>query len=176
MTYDATEAQLRRDILQSIIDIYYPNGEPLGSENQDVCCILDTMNISMVNEEVVVTGGVEPYDISIDITGNVQTVTVIDFDGCESTLQNTINNLTEEHIEGLKIYPNPASSEIYIDLSESNHRIERLKIVSINGQILNYHLKTDRVIDISSLNEGMYILQIELDNGVRINKRVLVLR
>lgn len=176
LTYDATEAQLRRDILQSIIDIYYPNGEPLGSENQDVCCILDTMNISMVNEEVVVTGGVEPYDISIDITGNVQTVTVIDFDGCESTLQNTINNLTEEHIEGLKIYPNPASSEIYIDLSESNHRIERLKIVSINGQILNYHLKTNRVIDISSLNEGMYILQIELDNGARINKRVLVLR
>lgn len=56
--YDASEAQSRSNILQSIIDLYYPNGKPVGNENPDVCCMLDTLNINMVNESVIVTGGV----------------------------------------------------------------------------------------------------------------------
>jgi hypothetical protein len=100
LTYDAAEAQNRANILQSIIDLYFPNGEPAGNGNADVCCLLDTMIISMVNEAVIVTGGVQPYDISIDTTGNVMTVTVVDFDGCESTVQFTINGLSEEDMEG----------------------------------------------------------------------------
>jgi hypothetical protein len=176
LTYDAAEAQQRIDILQSIVDLYFPNGEPTGNGIADVCCMLDTMNVNMVNEEVIVTGGVEPFDISIDITGNVQTVTVVDFDGCESTVQYTLSGLSEEDMEGIRIYPNPASTEIYIDLKGSSNQIERLQIVSINGQVLKHYRKVDRVIDISALSEGMYILKIELAGGVQINKRVLVLR
>jgi hypothetical protein len=176
LTYDSAEAQYRVDILQSIIDLYYPNGEPTSNGNPDVCCLLDTMNVSMVNEEVIVTGGVEPYDISIDISGNVQTVKVVDFDGCESTVQYTLNGLSEEVMEEIRIYPNPASTEIYIDLTGSSNEIESLQLVSINGQVLKHYRKADRPIDISTLSEGLYILQIELTCGVQINKRVLVLR
>ena len=141
LTYDEAEAQDRTDILQSITDLYYPDGEPTGNGNPDVCCLLDTMIINMVNEEVIVTGGVEPYDISIDTTGNVMTVTVVDFDGCESTAQFTLTSLTEEEPEGLRIYPNPASTEIYIDLTGSNNQIESLRIVSIHGQVLKHYRK-----------------------------------
>ncbi|MDQ3017613.1 MAG: T9SS type A sorting domain-containing protein, partial [Bacteroidota bacterium] len=175
LTYDAAEAQERTEILQSIITLYYPKGAPTDNGNPDVCCTLDTMNINMVNEEIIVTGGVQPYDISIDTIGNVNTVTVVDFDGCESTVQFTINSMSEEGIERIKIYPNPASTEIYIDLSGSNTQIERLRIVSMHGQVLHQSRKAD-LINISNLNNGVYILQIELAGGVQISKRVLILR
>ncbi|MBK8192106.1 MAG: T9SS type A sorting domain-containing protein [Lewinellaceae bacterium] len=176
LTYDAAEAQNRTAILQSIIDLYFPNGAPAGNGNPDVCCLLDTLNVDMVNEEVLVTGGVKPYEISIDTTGNVKTVTVVDFDGCESTAQYTLSGLVEADMKGIKIYPNPASTEIYIDLTGSSTPIEGLQIVSINGQVLKHFRNSDSRIDISTLNEGVYILQIEMADGVQINKRVLILR
>ena len=176
LTYNEIEAQQRTDILQSIIDLYFPNGQPTENGIIDVCCMLDTMNINKVQEEVIVTGGVEPYDISIDVTGNVQTVTVVDFDGCESIVEYTVNNLTQEDKEGIRIYPNPESTQIYLDLTQNRSPIERLHIVSINGQIIKHYRKADRVLDISTLHDGLYILQIELAGGVRINKRFVLMR
>jgi len=175
LVYDAAEAQNRAALLQSIISLYYPNGEPSSDGAPDVCCLLDTMQINLVDEAVIVTGGVQPYDISIDTTGTAMTVTVIDFDGCESTTQFIVNSLTEEVPDGIKIYPNPASTEIYIDLTGSNNQIEHLRIVSINGQALIQSRKAD-FINISTLSDGVYILQIELAGGAQINKRVLILR
>lgn len=175
LTYNEAEAQLRADILQSIIDLYFPDGEPSGNGNPDVCCLLDTMIINLVDGEVIVTGGVQPYDISIDTTGNVIIVTVVDFDGCEASAQFTLTSLTEEEPEGLRIYPNPASTEIYIELTASNEQIENLQLVSIQGQVLYQSRKADRI-NISALSEGVYILQIKLASGVQISKRVLILR
>jgi hypothetical protein len=81
-------------------------------------------------------------------------------------------------IPNIKIYPNPSSTQIYIDFtgSDSSSQIEGLQIVSINGQLLQVYGKNNRIIDISALNEGVYILQIELAGGAQINKRVLILR
>jgi len=174
LTYNSGEAQNRANILQSILNIYYPNGQPAGG-NTYLCCLLDTLQINMVNQEVIVTGGVEPYQISIDTTGNVMTVAVVDFDGCGSTNQFTVTSLTEENPQGIKIYPNPASTEIYIDLTGSNEQIENLRIVSINGQVLIKSGKAD-LINVSALSEGVYILQIELAGGEQISKKVLILR
>jgi hypothetical protein len=174
LTYNSGEAQNRANILQSILNIYYPNGQPAGG-NTDLCCLLDTLQINMVNQEVIVTGGVEPYQISIDTTGNVMTVAVVDFDGCGSTNQFTVTSLTEENPQGIKIYPNPASTEIYIDLTGSNEQIENLRIVSSNGQVLIKSGKAD-LINVSALSEGVYILQIELAGGEQISKKVLILR
>jgi len=176
LTYDSGEAQDRVDILQAVIDLYFPNGEPAGNGNPDVCCLLDTMTVNLENEEVMVTGGVEPYNISMDTAGNVQTITVVDFDGCASSVQYILSGLTEEDLEALRIYPNPASAEIYIDWTGSSNQIERLQIISTNGQVVKHYRKPDRAIDMSTLSEGIYILKIELAGGVQINKRVLVLR
>lgn len=178
LTYDAAEAQDRVEILQSIIDLYYPNGKPADHGNPDVCCLLDTMSITMVNQEIIVTGGVKPYDISMETNGNIKTVTVVDFDGCETTVQYTLTGLSEQGIEEMRIYPNPASTEIYIDLTGSSNSniIEGLQIVSMNGQVLKNYGENNRIIDISALIEGLYILQINLSDGEQINKRVLILR
>ena len=175
LTYDSAEAQQRVDILQGIVDLYYPNGQP-SNEAPDVCCLLDTINITMVGGEVIVTGGVEPYDISIDITGNIQTVTVIDFDGCEAIAEFLILGLSEELMEGITIYPNPASTEILIDVTDSSCQIEALQLISINGQVVKQYQKADRILDVTALNNGIYILKIELADGAQMNKRVIVFR
>lgn len=174
LTYNSGEAQNRANILQSILNIYYPNGQPAGG-NTDLCCLLDTLQINMVAQEVIVTGGVEPYQISIDTTGNVMTVTVLDFDGCGSTNQFIVNSLTEEDPEGIKIYPNPASAEIHIDLTGGSHQIENLRMVSIYGQVIIQSGKAD-LMNVSALSEGVYILQIELAGEEQISKKVLILR
>jgi len=175
LTYDAAEAQVRTDILQDIVEQYYPNGEP-SNGTPDVCCLLDTMNIDLINGEVIVTGGVEPYDISIVINGNIQTVTVIDFDGCEATAEFLILGLSEELMQGIRIYPNPASTEIHIDVTDSSRQIENLQMISINGQVVKKYQKADRILDVVTLSNGIYILKIELADGAQINKRVMVLR
>lgn len=118
LTYNAAEAQQRIGILQSIINLYYPDGEPAENTNTDVCCLLDTLDVSVVNEELIVTGGVEPYEISIDVNGDVQTVTVVDFDGCESTVQYIISKLSELEKVNLQIFPNPADEEVQIGFGD----------------------------------------------------------
>ncbi|MDX1410152.1 MAG: hypothetical protein R3330_18510, partial [Saprospiraceae bacterium] len=45
LTYDAAEAQQRAAMLQSVIDLYYPNGAPKDHGIPDLCCMLDTMTI-----------------------------------------------------------------------------------------------------------------------------------
>ena len=175
LSYNAAEAQERTNILQDIIDLYYPNGEP-SNETPDVCCLLDTMDIDIIDEEVIVIGGVEPYNISIDITGNIQTVTVIDFDGCEVTAEFSILSLSEELMQEIRIYPNPASTKIHIDVTDSSRQIENLQMISINGQVVKQYQKTDRIIDVTKLSNGIYILKIELADGTQINKRVIVFR
>jgi hypothetical protein len=175
LTYDTAEAQQRIDILQDIIELYYPNVAP-SNETPDVCCLLDTMNITMVDGEVIVTGGVEPYDISIEITGNVQTVTVIDFDGCEVTAEFPILGISEELLQGIIIYPNPTSTEIHIDVTDHSLQIETLQMIAINGQVIKQYQKADRILDVNGLNNGIYILKIEFADGAQINKRVIVLR
>jgi hypothetical protein len=136
------------------------------------------MQVSLANEAVTVTGGVRPYEIATDTTGNIMMVTVVDFDGCTSTTEFTLSSSTVEVPDGIKIYPNPSSTQIYIDFtgSDSSSQMEGLQIVSINGQLLQVYGKNNRIIDISALNEGVYILQIELAGGAQINKRVLILR
>ena len=175
LTYDTIEAQERIETLQGIIELYYPNGEP-SSETPDVCCLLDTMIIDVVDEEVIVIGGVAPYEITIDINGNIQVVTVIDFDGCETTAEFPILSLSDELMDGIKIYPNPASTDIHIDLIDSSLQIKTLQLISQNGQLINEYQKSDRILDVTSLNTGVYILNIELTDGSQMNKRIIILR
>jgi hypothetical protein len=176
LTYDEAEAQERANLLQGIIDLYYPNGEPTDVETLDVCCTLDTMIVHVENETVIVTGGVEPYNISIDTLENVQTITVVDYDGCEFIVQYTITSVLDVENKHLKIYPNPATTTLYFELAENDNQIEQIQLLSLNGQVLRQYQQSSSSIDVSNLNAGMYILQIALTNGARVNQRIVVIR
>ena len=73
----------------------------------------------------------------------------------ESIIDNNIN-----------IYPNPAENEIHIS---SEDRIEEVTIYNVNGQqtIVNGQQSTsESIINISSLNAGVYFIKIKTDNQI----------
>jgi hypothetical protein len=175
LIYDTTEAQQRTNILQDILELYYPNGEP-SNDIPDVCCLLDTMSIEIIDEQVIVIGGVEPYDIIIDIDGDTQTVTVTDFDNCQATEQFPILGVPQQGMQGIRIYPNPASTQIHIDVIDNSRKIETLQMISINGQVVKKYLNAERLLDVTALSKGIYILKIEMADGAQVNKKIIVFR
>lgn len=175
LTYNSSEAQSRAAILQNIINLYFPNGQPAAAGNPDVCCLLETLLINIVDDEVLVSGGVQPYEITTDTTGDVITVTVVDYDGCEATNQFTLSTTAVEEPMGVRVFPNPSSTEFNVYLSDTTNQIKSLRIVSIQGHVLLESQNTNRMM-ISTLSEGLYILQVELADGVRISKRVVIMR
>lgn len=74
----------------------------------------------------------------------------------------------ENAIENVSIYPNPASSTVTI---QTNEAIENVIVYNLLGkEILR---GKSEIINISSLSQGMYILQIETQNGVIGTKRII---
>jgi hypothetical protein len=166
LTYNATEAQQRTAALQSIINLYYPNGEPTGNTDPNVCCQLDTMNVSIVNEEVIVTGGVAPYDISIDVAGNVQTVTVLDFDGCESTAQYMISNLSELEKAQVQIFPNPTTGEVQIGFGAFQGQVSIALIDQIGRLVQTQSVMATELVNYQLPEpKGIYFFHIIFSDG-----------
>lgn len=173
LSYDVTEAQERTDLLQGIVDLYFPNGEPTGAA-VDVCCVLDTLNVILIDQDVMVTGGVEPYDISIDTTGNVQTVTVVDFDGCESTLQTMISGSAEETSNGLRVFPNPSTGAVQIDFGTIEDHV-LVSLLDLTGRQIGSETMVTNGIAQYQLPEsdGVYLLRITYSDGTYDSVRVV---
>jgi hypothetical protein len=80
----------------------------------------------------------------------------------------------ENKIKTFKIWPNPTKSVFQIENTDKS-LIENIKICNINGQkikiIENYN--SNSLIDVSSLNSGFYIIQIEFDNEKFFDKLII---
>ena len=73
----------------------------------------------------------------------------INSDGLSETVNN--NNI-------IKIYPNPVNNKLYISGNSSNYSIE---VISLLGQNL-MKVNNTNVVDLSLLNEGVYLVKIEV--------------
>ncbi len=166
LSYDEAEAQERTNTLQGIIDFYYPNGNPTNNKVIDVCCTLDTLSVSLTNEEVMVTGGVEPYVITIDTTGGIQKITVVDFDSCATTLENILSSIEKVEEIGLKVFPNPTSGEVQIDLGTYQHQVF-ISTIDLHGRVVQTLPAVSNRIISCPLPEtpGVYLLMISFPDG-----------
>lgn len=77
--------------------------------------------------------------------------------------------LTSFDEKSLNIYPNPAKDFLTIDTSEN---IANLKVVNILGERMSCKLNSNRL-DISHLEAGIYIVQVEFENGVKLNNKIV---
>lgn len=88
----------------------------------------------------------------------------------KSTLTSVIN--LQPQTPQINIYPNPASDQIKIE-SENMNRIE---IVDLLGRVVNTIVtegETQKSIDISQLESGVYLLKVHFKNGKTISKEVV---
>lgn len=74
--------------------------------------------------------------------------------------------------DGIHVFPNPASRDIFIQSDENN--INRISLTNVIGQILFsqlYSNKKSAIVNISSLPPGAYIIKIETQNTIT-NKKI----
>ena len=78
--------------------------------------------------------------------------------GCIVSNNQTLG-LLEENILNVKIYPNPASEELFIQLTEEKVSV---KVLDINGRLINQknEVSSLHTIDISNLKKGFYLVEI----------------
>ena len=89
----------------------------------------------------------------------------------EKTKMNSINNFYANQI---KIYPIPTTDKIYFNYLPQN--IKQITINNLSGQtIYNYNQIINNSIDLSFLQNGLYLLIIETSNNI-ITKKITVLK
>lgn len=65
--------------------------------------------------------------------------------------------------KSLKVYPNPTSGFITIDIDEP---INQIQVLNLAGQVLKTFTQTDTQINVADLTPGVYILQLEGQDGI----------
>lgn len=76
----------------------------------------------------------------------------------------------------ISLYPNPAQSELNIDLVSKNSTNAQIEIIDLAGRTISYQNKTiingqnTIRLDVSSLNTGLYVIKITSSEGVFMQK------
>jgi len=73
----------------------------------------------------------------------------------------------------ISIYPNPATQEL--NITAEGHTIEEVNIYTLTGQQVHQESPVNGTIDISTLQPGMYIVEVMIEN-TRIRQKLLVQR
>ena len=136
----------------------------------------DPIVVELVDGEVSISGGTAPYQVTIEEVGDVQIVTVIDANNCQTVAEFMISQVDDVLFDDFKVYPNPVDDFIELSMSESLPAIESLQLYSTNGQIVMQYKNDLKILDVSHLMQGVYILKVDLDTGIQIKRSVLVLR
>jgi hypothetical protein len=100
------------------------------------------------------------YAVALDVSGCVDTSACV-----------SIQNVGVEEIEGyiINLFPNPATTQITLDLGAQNQIFEILNVFTITGQkvlILN-NVQSNKPIDIQNLKSGVYLVEGVLESGER---------
>lgn len=121
---------------------------------------------------IVAAGG---FDEQIFDVGNKSWawVTKVDRHGCmeEPCLITSVDEASATEVENTlcKVYPNPTNGILQI---EAKHQIVMIKLVNTDGEILRIWNTPSfiKTIDISHLAEGVYFLEIQIENKKEIQK------
>jgi PKD repeat protein len=134
---------------------------------------------------VLVSGNDAPYGFAWNTGDNTQTITgleagsysvvVTGSNGCVATggvQVQTTTTLAGDAKAGVDLYPNPASTKLYI---EAGNSMASIRLYSVDGKLI-HHLNpesTSAILKVDDL-KGMYMLEISLENGERSIHQVVV--
>ena len=137
-----------------------------------------TLHANCDQENVTYTWSTGSHDNDITLTnlsGN-QDVTLNaknNGTGCEGTAYVTIRaNVSIENVEDaeMAVYPNPTSAFVNIT---TNENVMNVSIYNVMGQQV-MSVNGSKVIDLRSLNNGTYVMRVQLENGVVATRTILL--
>jgi hypothetical protein len=94
---------------------------------------------------------------------------VTDYYGEYTYYENLINsNNLDELSSKIGVFPNPAMDEIHIN---SEQEITNIRIVDVSGKIVHETPQFSETINVSSFDNGSYIMELFLSNGFVVKKQ-----
>ena len=105
-------------------------------------------------------------------TDNPRTITVTEDKSFYATFESEVNALSTTSIEGLAIYPNPATTHVNI---QTEGGIKRVLLHSLASTLLmdeDGHGEATYRLDITRLPQGTYLLTVETPAGIRTERIV----
>jgi len=94
---------------------------------------------------------------------NLYRLKMIDRD--ETFAFSAIRSVSFEYRSSVSVFPNPASDKLFVS-APNQTAIKAIQILSINGNILLEHIsKPEQEVDITSLDQGSYLIRIISQNG-----------
>ena len=141
------------------------------------CDSIHTTNLVINNSETInidtsiVQGGSITIDGNIITTAGTYSETLQNAEGCDSTINYTVSviqGIDKDIIENIDIYPNPAKDKIMVDAGPISLDISQIKIVDLQGKelvLINDLNTTNKEVDVSNLDRGVYFLVVYLQTG-----------
>jgi len=80
-----------------------------------------------------------------------------------------VNN---DEIAGFKLYPNPATADVVYVTTEKNDA-KKVKIFDVFGELVLSDRITNKILDISRLSPGVYVVQVT-ENEKSINRKLVI--
>jgi len=125
--------------------------------------------ISLEDDAIVISGGVEPYEIILDETvDEVRTIVVGDANGCVTSAEFMTTNTTDsEFNDQLKLYPIPAKDILNIDYGGLVRENSLIRIIDLQGQVKMYKSGSPKQLDVDELAPGLYLFQYFDENSLK---------
>lgn len=163
LTYDNISPVAHTYILQNPIDITVT--ERLGSP------VLFFVPVGESGGEVSVSEG--PFNIALQCYAS-ETLNYInpDFESCVLSTNEQAQN------SDLKVYPNPAETDLFVRIPTLQNRIDRLEIYDLHGRLVQDYAITrssedGMALNISSLQAGMYVVRAWSDGQAYAQKAIV---
>lgn len=102
------------------------------------------------------------HDVQLSFTDDAGNISTCDF---TITVNQVLNSADSPLNNSISIYPNPATDYLTID---SQGRIHQIRILTLAGHLMVQ--TTDKIVDLTSFQSGIYLLQIETDRGTVVQK------
>ncbi|GAA4820838.1 T9SS type A sorting domain-containing protein [Algivirga pacifica] len=86
-------------------------------------------------------------------------------------VDSTITSIKKIPTATIKVYPNPSSELIHI---QSDKSIIHISLYTLEGQLIQYEAKKgfQTNFSLNRVNKGLYLLQIELENGQKVHRKI----
>ncbi|WP_148660992.1 T9SS type A sorting domain-containing protein, partial [Marinilabilia salmonicolor] len=88
----------------------------------------------------------------------------------------TVDTSVDQHSEEMRVYPNPSNTFFNCDFVAENSGLASIKLIDLSGRsVISREQSVSKgenkiVIDVSGLNEGIYILSVSHDGQTKANK------
>ena len=108
----------------------------------------------------------EVYNEELIIAGNFSAVNGVQTWHIASIDFGTVGVSNLSQGVGIKLFPNPAQTQVRIEL-DKNAKLQEIRLFNAIGQlVLQQNATTENILDVSKLAKGIYVVHVQSDKGV----------